>query len=60
MVFPVVSGKIRVFHNFTAPTTTTTDQIFYILLTHVNKGVVHNHEINMQQGFTVTVYQYCK
>ena len=54
------SGKSRVFHNFTAPTTTTTDQIFYILLTHVNKGVVHNHEINMQQGFTVTVYQYCK
>lgn len=54
------SGKSGVFHNFTAPTTTTTDQIFYILLTHVNKGVVHNYEINMQQGFTVTVYQYCK
>ena len=60
MIFPVVSGKSEVFHNFTASTTTTTDQIFYILLTHVNKGVVHNYEINMQQGFTVTVYQYCK
>jgi len=38
----------RVFHKPTAPTTTATSQILYILLIHVNKGVVHSYEINSQ------------
>ena len=41
-------GRKRVFHKPTAPTTTATSQILYILLIHVNKGVVHSYEINSQ------------
>ena len=54
------SGKTGVFHKLTASTTATTDRFLYLLLIHVNKGVVHNHETDMQQGFTVTIHQHCE
>lgn len=59
MDFLCILGQIRVFHKPTAPTTATTDRMLFYISIHVNKGVVHNHETDMQQRSASAVHQYC-